>query len=283
MSADGGGDERRSPTATDHQGWVGVLLGDQSSLRTVQLAASIASWTDRPLLLLAPIVGTVDDGIRSDALENAAHRAYQLRQHKAVEIDIESIVEEGPDLSSIVSNAIRRHDIAAMVIQHGDPETATLATSIPCDTILIDANEPAVSIDSVLVGIGGGPHSTLTLQTGAGIAHGNDAQLTLLHVIPPDASASVRETAEEYLAECAATVGTYDRVSSHLAKGDDVAELVIKQAQDYDVIVIGAPQKSRLRRFIFGSTAERIRTSAPTTVLQVRDATGENMGFERNE
>ena len=50
----------------------------------------------------------------------------------------------------------------------------------------------------------------------------------------------------------------------------DVAEAIITQAENYDVVLIGATKIGPFDRLLFGTIPEKVATSCPKTVIMVK-------------
>ena len=53
----------------------------------------------------------------------------------------------------------------------------------------------------------------------------------------------------------------------------DVAQAIIRAAEDHDLIVMGASNEWTLRRWLFGSLPDQVANRAPVSVLMVRSQT----------
>lgn len=139
----------------------------------------------------------------------------------------------------------------------------------------------------VLVATDFSPHARHAAERGARIAHEKNAPLALVHVLPGEALASLRQwlgvanapevqmmaAAREQLARLAAELQTSRHVeaSSSVAAGAPVDE-VLREAERLDarLIVLGARGTGFLRRLVLGTTAERLlrRTERPLLVVR---------------
>lgn len=127
--------------------------------------------------------------------------------------------------------------------------------------------------DRILVATAGGPYATAEVEMADALAAMTGADLTLLMVLPTDASPGREEQAREYLGQLDEL--TESKTPLVLRRGDDVAEAILAEAEDSDLIVLGATRRPRLGRFLgrhlVGPIADEIGERADGSVLVTRD------------
>lgn len=128
------------------------------------------------------------------------------------------------------------------------------------------------NVSSILVPIAGGPHSGLAIDAAQALAEAHDAWIELLHVVEPNTGDERAEESDDILSAGRNRLGEFDRVDTWLLEADDVGDAIVEQTDYYDVTILGAPQCSRLREFLFGSTTSTVEQDAGNTVLTVEQA-----------
>ena len=139
----------------------------------------------------------------------------------------------------------------------------------------------------ILVSLDGSELAAAALRPAVGIAGVSGAEVTLLMVIPPIEDAleapgetisidaqweTRRERARDYLtALCRRPEWEGVRFTVDVAMGP-VAETILDYARDHavDLIVITTHGRSGVRRWVWGSVAEKVLRATTTTVLLVR-------------
>lgn len=160
----------------------------------------------------------------------------------------------------------------------GDPVESVFESG-RSDVVLTGAGH-LDSIGSILVRAAGGPYSGVAVDIAGAIAAEHDAWIELFHVIDPGGSEEARDQGQRYLDAALARLDGFEQVDTWIYEGVPVAEAIIEETPVYDITVIGAPQESRLRRFIFGSKTKRIQKRAASTVVTVHAAEGDRTGVE---
>lgn len=125
--------------------------------------------------------------------------------------------------------------------------------------------------------------SKAALQEAVALARQNKAEIILLHVMEdvylpaehvlqhhnfPNVVDEVRKGCERQLQEAAATVDKEVGVQTRLRQGTPSLEIADEAEESQaDVIVIASHGVRGLRRFLLGSTTERVVSIAPCTVI----------------
>ena len=139
----------------------------------------------------------------------------------------------------------------------------------PCGVLTVNCETDFREYASMLLPIANGPHSGLATDVAAVIAHQCDAYIDILHVIDPEASEDTREAAERRVQTAADRVGLDERTSTWILESADPADEIIEQSAYYGLTIIGAPQTSRLHRFVYGSMSTSISSEAESAVVSV--------------
>jgi APA family basic amino acid/polyamine antiporter len=133
-----------------------------------------------------------------------------------------------------------------------DPQLDRLLSTIPCDVVVLRA-AAGWSLDGarrILVPVGGqGLHSPLRARLLGSLRRLVRAQTTYLSVLPPSASQSDVERAQQQLRICVEDEmdGNAEIVVETHA---DPAELIIQLGADHDLIVLGLQQLEQRKRII---------------------------------
>lgn len=247
-----------------------VAFGE-TELSELVLVKAVAVPEQTPLELTNEIL---------DSHRRQLHTA--LGELPETERPVRGVVRVGHKPEQIITSAVEKHGVSTIVTEHPESSTAsmyrplctplveTVGVTADCD-VVVGAEAPEYDgTSSILVPIAGGPHSPCAIQIAKVLATYHDAWIELLHVLPEEASDDRVEEGEQYLSEGIDQVEDQVNADTWLLEADDVATGIIEQSVYYDVTVIGAPQKGRLRQFVAGSTTTDVEREATNTVLTVR-------------
>ena len=145
-----------------------------------------------------------------------------------------------------------------------------------CDVLIKRIKRPPSAIDSILVPVAGGPHGALSVVLAEALARDHDAVVSLVHVVPEDASERQREVGASILDQHATMLETDGvTVETSTVRSDHVAGKITDLTADYDLTILGATRRGFLKRKLIGSVAEGVARAAPSQVIVTRSATAD--------
>ena len=141
----------------------------------------------------------------------------------------------------------------------------------PCD-IAVVKQRGSGEIRRVLVPVRGGPHAELAIRFADAIARRHDAQVVVLHLVPPGMTLAVRAQAEHALA---AFIKEHvrGRAEPVLREASNVRNAILREAEKADLVVMGAsasPGGQDGATYLFGALPEAVATRARPTVIVVK-------------
>lgn len=180
-----------------------------------------------------------------------------------------------------VLQAVRRYNVDTLVVP-GRSQSSRLrkhvieqvAAHADADVVVVNGQPGFREPASVLLPVAGGPHSGIAADVASSIAADCDAWVDVLHVVDEDAPEHRRERAEALVEEISHRVDRPETTTTWLLEAPDTVEAIIEQSRYYDLTILGAPTKGRLRRLIFGSTTAAVRANAESVVLSARNNSG---------
>ena len=146
--------------------------------------------------------------------------------------------------------------------------------------ILVLKDRGLLRLKKILVPVSGGPHAHLGLKIAQELATEWNATITALNVqrgkgVSDSSSEFDRQSVELFQSEA------FDFVRETLSSAGvvaiprvildtDIVEAIVHEADDHDLIVMGASNEWFLRRRLFGSIPDQIANNASVSVLMVR-------------
>lgn len=275
-------------TSSEEQYTLLVALGNpDTSEQLLRTATDIAADRDGRLHLLSvahkPVHSpfrlfsderiTADfSGDRSTMLERAADGI------DAVPVTTE--LKSGTDIASVIASVVQDVDADALLLGWRDrprPSDVVLGTTVdpllrsaPCPVLLERADRTAGSVDQILLPTVGGIHAAMTGSVAASIARRNDASVTVLAVVPHEASDERQERATASVAAMAETLAELP-VERQLRTTEDIGGALVSAADDHDLVILGATRTGRLVPRTIGSVARRVADGTDQPVLIAKD------------
>jgi len=132
-------------------------------------------------------------------------------------------------------------------------------------------------VDSILVPIAGGVHSSLAVSTARDLALAADATLTVGTVVGPGATPDERDSYAEMLEEATADVDDVP-VEARLLDGESIAETIVVESRNYDLTVMGATGTGSLEDLLFDSVTAKVARGASGHFIIARRSGGGSAG-----
>jgi nucleotide-binding universal stress UspA family protein len=133
---------------------------------------------------------------------------------------------------------------------------------------------------TILVAVDGSPDARAALEHAVGLAHDQNARLTLLSVVPPVPSSALLsgaapQTLQACFADCLAELrdSVPDDVSltTRLLEGPP-ARRIAETARDHDLVVMGTHGRGRVGEALLGSVSREVVHLSNVPVLLIRAA-----------
>ena len=99
-----------------------------------------------------------------------------------------------------------------------------------------------------------------------------DSEITIMHVLRKEAE---RENAQRNMEMLLRLLGEKeDKGSVKILGPGDVNDLIVRESENHDLLIIGATRGSGLQQLVFGSIPEQIAKRCSKTVIMVKAYTG---------
>lgn len=140
----------------------------------------------------------------------------------------------------------------------------------PADVgVLVDRG--LTQIRRVLVPFLGGAHDRAALRLAQRITHAIGADVTVLHVTPPDRNGGKPLGAKARMEEVFREPGASGQVTFEVVEHDVPSEAALAEAaRGYDLVIVGAGAEWGLEERLFGLHPERMIQACPVSLLVVR-------------
>ncbi|MFB6160525.1 MAG: amino acid permease [Haloferacaceae archaeon] len=225
----------------------------------VELAAALARGMDgEPLVQVLNVTHIPDQTPNEIVRETAERRTERIEDQIAgANPDVDYTVE-GHVCRDVAFDILQtaRNDDADRILM-GYPEehrdvAETVEYDAPCGVFFTSNVDAVEDLSTVNVGAGGGPHHVAVLPHVTRLGE----QGAAVHVISVDPrSGGTVEPVEETMA----ALSGVETVHRHEVAAETVAEgLVSAAVGNGGVLVVGATRDRRLRRWVFGSTPDRV-------------------------
>jgi glucosyl-3-phosphoglycerate synthase len=199
----------------------------------------------------------------------AIHPIVRIGRHAAEGI-IEAAAEQEADLIIFGwgGKAIGGRDGSPAVFS---PTIDEVVRDAPAD-IAVVKQRGSKEIRRIIVPVRGGPHAELAVRYADAIARRHDAQVSVLHFVPPGITLAVRAQAEHALAQFLRQ-HLRGRGEGVVREAANVRNAILREAEKADLVVMGAsaqPAGANGESYLFGALPEAIAARAKPTVVVVK-------------
>ena len=218
-----------------------------------------------------------DDDERREMLDDAEQRC------DGAGVEAEVRLRFARDVATGIVGAVAEHGGDALLMGwRGRPRRRDIVlgsfldrvlAEAPCDVFVRRIKQPPRDINSILVPVAGGPHCELSVTLAEALARHHNATVSLVHVLPEDASESRIAEAASMLEQHEGALDTKAVVAETATlRGDSVGGEITDLSADHDLTIIGATRRAFLRRKLVGSVAEGVGRAATSQVIVTRSA-----------
>jgi nucleotide-binding universal stress UspA family protein len=207
-----------------------------------------------------------------------------IRQAREADVPVHTMIRLDRHTDRAIIDTARERDADLMILgwpgHSGSPQHAfgsvidLAAEDPPCDLAVVrfrKRQEPR----RILVPTAGGANTRLAIGLAIDQARrftagtGKESQVTLLHVcVPPTCGPEAQARGYELLRNLSSAYK--ERLGVRVLVADDVVEGIASEAENHDLVVIGATDEGLFEQVLFGTIPERVTLRAPVTVMMVK-------------
>lgn len=279
------------PTAADLPGEgyrLAVAVGNPENVeQLVRTAADIARDRDGELLVLSAVVKPDVSPVKvfeDDVIKRrfSGDRAELLDRATEIAAETDSDLPVGGQLlvargvSEAIVGGVSEFDCDGLLLGWHDRQRrdAILGSNVdrileraPCDVFVERITTPIEHVDSILLPVAASPHTDLAASVARAIARTNDATVDVIHVLDPGSTGDERQAGEDLLDATAAGLGSVTH-ETRLVEARSVANAIVDEAAEHDVIVLGSTRSGDLQRRLVGSVPQEVsRRTGSITIL----------------
>jgi len=140
----------------------------------------------------------------------------------------------------------------------------------PCD-IAVVKQRGVGKVRRVVAPVRGGPHAELAMRYAKALSDAFEADLQVLHVVPPSLDPAIRSQAERALGSFVER-HTGDPTSALVVEGDDVSSAILAEVESAELVIMGATATAidTPGAPLFGQLVEHVAQEARPTVIVVK-------------
>jgi len=255
----GGGTDTEETDAGRYQVLVAVARPDRAA-RYIKLADTLGKLQhDNPHIRVVNVTQipeqTPSEAVRETA-EGRVTRIQELLSEQQLDADYTVEGHICQDVAFDILQTAREGDVDQILMGYPEEHTdvaETIEYKAPCGVMFVRGFTDQTDTTVINVGAGGGPHHKALLPVVEQLGR-NGAEIHVISV-DPNGGGGRAESADATVAE----LSDAPEVQLHNVQAPTVAEGLVETADSNGgILVIGATRTRRLRRWVFGSTPDRV-------------------------
>ena len=210
----------------------------------------------------------------SDEKQNMLNDAVESITHP--DITVSGRIRFARSVSSGILSAIEDHDIQiALLGWHGRPRRRDIVLgshldhvlrNATCD-ILIERMDKTTELETILLPIAGGPNTELAATVAGSLARAHNADLHVITIRSPASTSREQIEVEQMLTRIISNFTQVSTITQEVIQHESVADAIIGQSNDADLMILGAAPSTLFRRSLVGSLPERIGRESTCSVI----------------
>ncbi len=258
---------------------VGILM---------ELAASIAKERNGEIITLR--VAVIPEQVppsREDPLVAQQTAILNFAHNEAMKYDVPvtSLVRVGHDPGRAILETCREHDCNLIVLGwKGFTTTRERILGEVVDNVVNHARADVMLVKrgsmpyeaglhrKYLIPTGGSEHAQCAVDYMASVLKVLSGSVTLLSVVSPGLSdKDCKETLQRLqLSKEKMRAENEDKIETRVVASKSISDTIIKESEDFDIVVVGATRASIYPQIIFGSIPESVATNVDIPVILVK-------------
>ncbi len=149
------------------------------------------------------------------------------------------------------------------------PVLDSIITDAPCDVLIVRGFNWK-ELKSILVPTAGGPNAPIGAKLASTLSLSTGADVTGLYVQVGRASSSKMAENHRILEETFQGLTFNHEPEKKIIIANSPLTGILKEAEDYDLVIVGASEQGFIDQFAFGSIPQRIASQAPNSSVMVK-------------
>jgi uncharacterized hydrophobic protein (TIGR00271 family) len=184
--------------------------------------------------------------------------------HGVAEGILDTAREEGVDMILLGWRGYTRSAGASM-----GPIIDAVIQDAPCEVTVVKG-ERWREAGRILVPTAGGPHAPIAARLAMVLSEAYEAEVTAVYVQLGRATHHQMEENKERIARTLNGLDFQRPPRQKVVVADSVVEGIVREAEDYDLVLLGASEEGLFDQFVFGSIPQQIAARVPKTAVIVR-------------
>jgi uncharacterized hydrophobic protein (TIGR00271 family) len=216
-----------------------------------------------------------DGRIEAEANRMLLDRA--IDQATKEEFRVQTMTRVSRSIAEGILDTAREEDVDQILVGWGGGEARTISRSMgpvldpiisdaPCDVLIVKGVH-WTEVKSILVPTAGGPNAPIGARLASNLALNTGADVTGLYIQVGRASSSRMAENRRILDQTFADLPFEKHPHKKIITASSPLAGIVKEAEEYDLVIIGASEEGFIDQFAFGSIPQRIASQVPASIM----------------
>jgi len=219
-----------------------------------------------------------DGRIEAEANRMLLDRA--IDQATKEEFRVQTMTRVSRSVAEGILDTAREEEVDQILVGWGGGETRTISRSMgpvldpiitdaPCDVLIVKGFNWQ-EIKSILVPTAGGPNAPIGAHIASTLAQNNGAEVTGLYIQVGRASNSRMIENQQILDKTFQNLPFQKEPQKKIITASSPLAGILAEAENHDLVIIGASEQGGFDQFAFGSIPQRIASQSPNSSIMVK-------------
>jgi len=219
-----------------------------------------------------------DGRIEAEANRMLLDRA--IDQATKEEFRVQTMTRVSRSVAEGILDTAREEEVDQILVGWGGGETRTISRSMgpvldpiitdaPCDVLIVKGYNWQ-EIKSILVPTAGGPNAPIGAHIASTLAQNNGAEVTGLYIQVGRASNSRMVENQQILDKTFQNLPFQKEPQKKIITASSPLAGILAEAENHDLVIIGASEQGGFDQFAFGSIPQRIASQSPNSSIMVK-------------
>lgn len=221
---------------------------------------------------------------RIEAEANRLLLDQAIDQATKEEFRVQTMTRVSRSIAEGILDTAREEDVDQILVGWSGGETRSISKSMgpvldpiikdaPCDVLIVRGHNWK-EVKTILLPTAGGPNAPIGAKLASTLSMSTGAEVTGIYVQVGRASSSRMAENRKILERTFQDLSFSKPPEKKILQANTALAGILKEAENYDLVIIGASEEGFIDQFAFGSIPQRIASGAPNSSVMVKGYSG---------
>ena len=279
--------ELKEETAKQHKRILVPIANPETAGTLLHLAGTLVRPEGGKVIALRVITVPNQLPLSEGRIEAEANRVLldqAIDQATKEEFRVQAMTRVSRSIAEGILDTARDEDVDQILVGWSGGETRSISKSMgpvldpiikdaPCDVLIVRGYNWK-EVKTILVPTAGGPNAPIGAKLASTLSISTGAEVTGIYVQVGRASSSRMAENRQILEETFRDLEFSVPPEKKIIQANSALSGILKEAENYDLVIVGASEEGFIDQFAFGSIPQRIASQAPNSSVMVKGYSG---------